>query len=555
MFGSDFHKLKCLLTNSKNKSIGKRKEYPKVTSITKGNTYLLAIGINTYHHFTTLHNAVKDIEDLTYLLITEFGFFGQAPFFKILKDEEATRKNIIGELKQLCILAKPEDRVLIYYSGHGHVDMDTKRGFWIPVEGEKNDDAGYVANTDVRDYIKAMISRHILLISDSCFSASLLVRGENVVTNDAFSDWESTNSRWLFCSGKDVVLDGEKGKNSPFAEGIIRHLSNPAVNRINISRLADDVIRSVSFNYRQQAEASPLFDAGHKGGQFIFYRVTGEDEEDVIFENVRNSKKKDALIDFLRISANKEYKKEIRKILKMLEKGDRAWKAVNQTSYAALDEFVDEYPDHPIVKEAKIILAKLHGKQLVQPVSHLIKDPNTFTDPRDGQVYKTAKLKDGHTWLAQNLNFDVGKGCWFYNDDPKNGQKYGRLYIWESAVYACPSDWRLPTDEEWWTLSSYYGKAFNSWSGQSKNEERNAGKAAFKDLIDGGSSGLAIQLGGGRYSDGTFYDFGDWGDYWSSTKYSSDGVWSYRFYGPDSYLSRNGHDNSWGFSCRCIRKT
>ena len=76
-----------------------------------------------------------------------------------------------------------------------------------------------------------------------------------------------------------------------------------------------------------------------------------------------------------------------------------------------------------------------------------------FTDSRDGQTYKTIRL-NGKTWMGQNLNFDVGESCWFYNNDPKNREKYGRLYTWEASKKACPPGWRLPTDEEWKKLAN-----------------------------------------------------------------------------------------------------
>ena len=72
---------------------------------------------------------------------------------------------------------------------------------------------------------------------------------------------------------------------------------------------------------------------------------------------------------------------------------------------------------------------------------------NLFTDPRDEQTYQTIELL-GKTWLAENLNYDLGEDCWFYDNDPENGRKYGRLYTWEAAKKACLPGWRLPTHED-----------------------------------------------------------------------------------------------------------
>ncbi len=185
--------------------------------------------------------------------------------------------------KELRSKVTKNDRLLIYYSGHGY--NEDELGYWIPVAAAKDEIGDYISNAEVRELIKAIDAKHILLISDSCFSASLLVRDASRDAHHAIEDWEKHDSRWVFISGKGVVSDGKKGENSPFAKAIIQQLEEVKEDALNVVRLADNVISSVRFNYEQQAELSPLFGAGHEGGQFIFRK---EESESLSWQNAVN---------------------------------------------------------------------------------------------------------------------------------------------------------------------------------------------------------------------------------------------------------------------------
>ena len=113
--------------------------------------------------------------------------------------------------------------------------------------------------------------------------------------------------------------------------------------------------------------------------------------------------------------------------------------------------------------------------------------------------FTTVKI-NGKTWLAQNLNYDVGDGCWFYDNDPKNGEKYGRLYTWDAAKKVCPPGWHLPTDEEWKALANYFG-GYYDWP---KRKAFGDPLKSYKQLIKGGKSGFDALLGGFRGIDSSF---------------------------------------------------
>ena len=142
----------------------------------------------------------------------------------------------------------------------------------------------------------------------------------------------------------------------------------------------------------------------------------------------------------------------------------------------------------------------------------LFGEENTFTDPRDGKVYRTVKIGE-QVWMAENLAYNAeGSKC--YDNNEENGKKYGRLYDWDTAMKACPSGWHLPSEKERDILLDFVGggeiagkklkakSGWNDYEGKSGNGTDDFGFAA----LPGGS--------GNSYDE--FYEVGSEGYWWSS---------------------------------------
>ncbi len=207
-------------------------------------------------------------------------------------------------------------------------------------------------------------------------------------------------------------------------------------------------------------------------------------------------------------------------------------------------KIVTDAPDNGVVLD-----------QISQEIGRLFAELNPdddeqafFEDPRDGQKYRTVCL-NGQTWMADNLNFAVAEGGWFYQKKEKNQETYGRLYTWEAASEACPPGWRLPTNEDWIALIQLFGGPIESYALRIAADT----KKAFQALVTGGESGFEALLGGWYIpSTGVFSNIGLDGSYLSATEASTKDVWCYTFNGMAKDVRRSRLFKNYGLSVRCI---
>lgn len=188
---------------------------------------------------------------------------------------------------------------------------------------------------------------------------------------------------------------------------------------------------------------------------------------------------------------------------------------------------------------------------------------NTVTDCRDEQTYNIVVIGT-QTWMAENLaylpsvNIEEDSATtvpkyYIYDYDgtrvdsakvTSNYLTYGVLYNWAAANSACPSDWHLPTIDDWNTLENYVGgytkagrylkvTTWDSYSG-------------YPNLDFYGFSALP----GGRY-DGTAFSALGAGYWWTGTEYSSSRAY-FRFMGTDPTVYNVDTDKFYGFSVRCL---
>lgn len=177
-------------------------------------------------------------------------------------------------------------------------------------------------------------------------------------------------------------------------------------------------------------------------------------------------------------------------------------------------------------------------------------ETNSFTDTRDGKVYKTVKIDD-QVWMGENLAFKAEGGCWVYDEVRDYATTHGYLYSWETASKACPAGWRLPSMQDWWYLSNFLGG-----DDQAGGKLKATGTTSWKspNARATNSSGFTA-LGSGRSGDRNLEYLGTAAFFWTNADDDDAISWCAALSSDHGELSFEQTEKRNGYSVRCIMIT
>ena len=232
--------------------------------------YALIIGNNNYQNQDKLAAAVNDATVLADLLKNKYGFKT-----KLLLNSkyDQTANEIIKFTKN----RERSDNLLIYYAGHGELEKDENVGYWLPVDAGATQDAKWLANDRIKNWIKSSKAKHIIVIADSCFSG-MLMRGTGgqdkaveKLTKASVEKYQLKKTRIVFTSGGvEPVMDSDGGDHSLFADQLIRTLRNN--NKVMLSYALFREVKNYVEEYSVQTpNRAELYNIGHDGGEFLFF--------------------------------------------------------------------------------------------------------------------------------------------------------------------------------------------------------------------------------------------------------------------------------------------
>lgn len=227
----------------------------------------LLIGNNQYlAPIPPLLTPIHDVQRVAATLKQVLGF-------EVRLLTNASKADIVHAVAALARELTPADAVFVYYAGHGYLFDETEMGYWIPSDGSVKSAAQWLSNKDIATLLRAIPARQVLLVSDSCFSGTL-VRGSSY-QGGKLSTAEVLRKRSvlvLSSGGEEPVSDEGKDGHSVFAWHFLRSLQQLDATVAGFD-LYQVVRHGVSQDYPQQPQYGAAAVAGHEaGGEYLFER-------------------------------------------------------------------------------------------------------------------------------------------------------------------------------------------------------------------------------------------------------------------------------------------
>jgi hypothetical protein len=215
-----------------------------------------------------LDYAISDARRLRDVLVTKYTFEKENTILL----ENPDRKTIFKTLQGLKNRLTDQDNLLIFYAGHGYWLDDMKQGFWLPRDAAGlNDTSDWIPNSRIRDYIKAIRAKHILLVADACFSGGIFkVRDAFPVRHVSIEKIYEQPSRKAMTSGSMKTVPDR----SVFLEYLTKRLRENNEPYLDTQKLFSSMREAVINN--SPLHQTPLYGAisetGDEGGDFIFIK-------------------------------------------------------------------------------------------------------------------------------------------------------------------------------------------------------------------------------------------------------------------------------------------
>src|SRR5258708_5698024 len=202
----------------------KRDYHPEMLPKFKPKFYALIFACRDYVKppRVPIPNCLNDSKKLADVLEKYYQFDHSA--VQILQN--VTRDTISTAIQNTAARMTDGDNLLIAFSGHGSYNNDDTNpvGYWIPINVDKEDD--YVSSDQVRNWLGRCNAQHILILSNSCYSAAFMGDHGIEPTFDEQRSYDLKSVKVISAGGvEEVSVDNQ------FIPAITRYLTQNALSK------------------------------------------------------------------------------------------------------------------------------------------------------------------------------------------------------------------------------------------------------------------------------------------------------------------------------------
>jgi len=244
-------------------------------------SWAVIIGIDKYENLSNLDYAVADAEAVQDMLVSKFDY--KEENIKLLLNEEANKTNIVNVISDVSLNAGKNDRILIFYSGHGetmHLPDGGEMGYLLPIDGSQDNlFASAIPMDDLTDFSNMSKAKHMLFLVDACYGGLAAVgeRGlEPAKTPNYLEKITNIKSRQIITAGgkTEKVIEKSEWGHSAFTKNLLsalgeRYADSNSDSYITADELGDYLSEKVTIDSENQQTPQSRRLTSHEG-EFVF---------------------------------------------------------------------------------------------------------------------------------------------------------------------------------------------------------------------------------------------------------------------------------------------
>lgn len=193
------------------------------------NVYAIIVGVAKYNHMPVLNYTDDDAYRMFAHLMSPQGGALSKDQIAILIDEDATKKKILQNMKEMFEKADSNDMVMLYFSGHG------LKGAFLPFDFDGFNNKLF--HEEIKTVFDASPAKFKVCIADACHSGSLnglAARGgttaSTVIANyyKAFDEVQKGTALLLSSKAEETSLESSGLRQGIFSHFLMRGLEGEA---------------------------------------------------------------------------------------------------------------------------------------------------------------------------------------------------------------------------------------------------------------------------------------------------------------------------------------